>query len=65
MSFQEVLPVAMITENRARPVVGLCFHSIERKLLSIGSILHVHVEEEEWEVVSRYAMKGKSAKLSA
>ena len=33
----------------------------ERKLLSIRSILHVCVEEEEWEVVSRGAIDGKES----
>ena len=34
---------------------------VERKLLSIGSILHVCVKEEEWEVVSRDAIDGKES----
>ena len=32
-----------------------------RKLLSVGSILHVHVKEEEWEVVYREISDGKES----
>ena len=38
-----------------------CDMFIERKLSSIGSILHVYIEEEEWEFISRIVIDGKES----
>ena len=38
-----------------------CDKSIETKLSSTGSSLHVYVKEEEWEVIYRSAIDGKES----